>query len=282
MRRIFQIALFAALTFAVPEAALAQPAARAVPVDQPDAQRTRSQLSELLGHYPPTLRDVLALDHSLLSNQPYLAPYPALTEFLTSHPEVLRNPGYYIGEHPSDDRRSPTPADIWSSVLSGLGVFLGFGMAIGVATWLVRTILDYRRWNRLSKVQQEVHTRILDRFTANDELLSYIQSPAGAKFLQSSPIALDAAPRAMGAPLSRILWSVQAGLVLAASGAGLEMVSAKFAGDAAQPFEVLGYLGIALGIGFVTSAAISFSISHKLGLIEPPVRTARLESPDAR
>jgi hypothetical protein len=271
------------LLMAFAATALAQPAPeRALAVDQPDAQRTRAQLTELLDHYPPGLHSVLALDHSLLTNQAFMAPYPALNSFLSSHPEVLRNPTFYVGEPRNDDRRSPTPSDIWRSVLDGLSVFLGFGMAIGVATWLVRTILDYRRWNRLSKIQQEVHTRILDRFTQNDELLAYIQSPAGAKFLQSSPITLDAAPRAMGAPLSRILWSVQAGLVLAAGGTGLEMVSAKFAGDAAQPFEVLGYLGIALGIGFVASAVISFTISNRLGLIEPPARTARLESTDAR
>jgi hypothetical protein len=47
----------------------------------------------------------------------------------------------------------------------------------------------------LSKVQTEVHTKIVDRFTANDDLLAYIQSPAGSKFLESSPIHLDAGPR---------------------------------------------------------------------------------------
>lgn len=279
MKQIMKIGWLLAMA----SAALAQPAPeRVVAVDQPDAQRTRAQLSELLDHYPPGLHSVLVLDHSLLTNQAFMAPYPALNSFISGHPEVLRNPGFYIGERRNDEHMSPTPADIWRSVLDGLSIFLGFGMSIGVATWLVRTILDYRRWNRLAKVQQEVHTRILDRFTQNDELLAYIQSPSGARFLQSSPIALDAAPRAMGAPLSRILWSVQAGLVLAAGGAGLQLVSGKFAGDAAQPFEVLGYLGIALGLGFVASAVISFAISNKLGLIEPPARAARLESTDAR
>ena len=40
----------------------------------------------------------LGLDPSLLSNQSYLAPYPALLSFLSAHPEVARNPSFYIGE----------------------------------------------------------------------------------------------------------------------------------------------------------------------------------------
>ena len=234
-------------------------------------------------HYPPSLRSVLALDPSLLSNQVYLAPYPSLESFLNTHPEIAHNPGFYVGE--VNDRRgyrqdgAITTAEMWHQVIGGLGAFLGFGMAISLAVWLIRTILDYRRWNRLSKVQTDVHTRILDRFTDNAELLAYIQSQAGKRFLESSPIMLDAGPRNVAAPLGRILWSVQAGLVLAAAGTGLELVSGRFAEDASQPLQVLGALGIALGVGFVLSALTSFLISHKLGLIEPAAKAARPEPP---
>jgi len=74
----------------------------------------------------------------------------------------------------------------------------GFGLAIGVLTWLIRTIIDYRRWSRLSKVQAEIHTKLLDRFSSNEELAAYIQSPAGSRFLESSPIRLDPGPRSLG------------------------------------------------------------------------------------
>ena len=143
--------------------------------------------------------------------------------------------------------------------------------------WLIRTIIDYRRWSRLAKVQTDAHTKFLDRFTANEDLLAYIQSPAGSKFLESSPIKLDAGPRSVGAPLGRILWSVQGGLVLVAGGIGLEVVSGRVADEAAQPLHVLGVLGIALGLGFVISAIISFVISQRLGLIEPPSSGGRIE-----
>jgi hypothetical protein len=220
--------------------------------------------------YPPSLKGVLSLDASLLTNQTYLAPYPALASFLTAHPEVARNPSFYVGEF-ADRRGTMGVSEVWRSVLDATGAFLGFGMAIGLVVWLIRTIIDYRRWNRLEKVQADVHTKILDRFTANDELLAYIQSPAGSKFLQSSPITLDAGPRSVGAPLGRILWSVQAGLVLAAAGTGLYLITGRLSAEASQPLQVIGVLGIALGIGFVFSAIISFMISRKLGLIEPHV-----------
>ena len=40
-----------------------------VTIEQPDAQRTRGELSDLLQRYPPSLQGALALDPSLLSNQ---------------------------------------------------------------------------------------------------------------------------------------------------------------------------------------------------------------------
>ncbi len=255
--------------------------ATVVTVEQPDAQRTREELNQLLEHYPPSLRNVLALDPALLDNQAYLAPYPALVSFLSSHPEISRNPRFYVGEgsgpHINQDHASQV-AEMWRQMLSDLAAIAGFGMAIGLLVWLIRTLVDYRRWNRLAKVQTDVHTKILDRFSANDDVLAYIQSPAGSKFLQSSPILLDPAPRSVGAPLGRILWSIQGGVVLIAGGIGLQVVSWRVVDDAAQPLGALGVLGIALGLGFVVSAIISYVISQRLGLMEPapPLRSETL------
>jgi hypothetical protein len=259
-----------------PTAAPAQPF---VTVEQPDAPRTRDELTRLLEHYPPTLRNVFAMDPTLLGNQAYLAPYPALVAFLNAHPEIERSPAYYVGGSSNRFRENTaTPAErVWERMLENLTIFAGFAMAIGLLTWLIRTLIDYRRWNRLTNVQTDVHTRLLDRFTGNEELLAYIKSPAGSKFLESSPITLDAGPRTVGAPLGRILWSVQAGLVLAAGGIGMEVVVGRVSEEAAQPINALGVLGIALGLGFVISAIVSYLISQRLGLIEAP--SPRAESP---
>ena len=279
IRTVVKLGVLAiSLTVLPPQRAGAQsppkPANPAAPVgayDEQDAHRTHEELNRILEHYPPTLRIVLALDHSLLSNQPYLAPYPALQSLLGAHPEILRDPTFYFGSGEHDMRQNnSTPSErISGRLIENLGIFSGFALAAGLLMWLIRTLLDYRRWNRLSKVQTDVHTKLLDRFTGNEELLAYVKSPAGSKFLESSPIALDAAPRSVGAPFGRILWSVQAGLVLMAGGIGLDFVSGKIADEAAQPLHAMGILGLALGCGFVVSAAASYFISLRLGLIEP-------------
>ena len=234
-------------------------------LSQPDAQRTRQDLSALLERYPPQVRGVLALDPSLDGNEPWLATYPALGRFLTTHPDVARNPGFYIGA-PMDRFNQVRDNSVSREIVNDLSIFASFGMAIGLLIWLIRTVVDYRRWSRLAKVQTDAHAKLLDRFTSNEDLLAYIQSPAGAKFLESSPIALDAAPRSIGAPLGRILWSVQGGVVLLAAGMGLFLI--RVHGDAEVGFRALGTLGIALGLGFVASAVISFAISRRLGLVD--------------
>jgi hypothetical protein len=280
--RVTTMALFAVL----PPSAIWAQSPPILTVEQPDAQRAKDEFSALLDRYPPALRGVLALDPSLLGNQSYLAPYPALVSFLNAHPEIARNPSFYIGEG-GIPRSHQDPAsqilDMWRDVLNGLGIFAGFGLAVGLLVWLIRTLVDYRRWSRLAKVQTDAHTKLLDRFTANEDLLAYIQSPAGAKFLESSPISLDAAPRSVGAPLARILWSVQGGVVLMAGGIGLHIVGGRVAdAPASQSLHALGVIGIALGVGFVISAIISFVISQRLGLIEPASLPPRAALPGVR
>ncbi len=278
--------LLACVTFFQPPAARAQKSQSpaVLTVEQPDAPRTRDELTRLLEHYPPALRNVLALDPGLASDQSYLAPYPGLISFLNAHPEITRDPSFYFGEGVFPQRHEDPNGraiGLWESVLGGLAALTAFGMGLSLIVWLIRTLVDYKRWSRLAKVQTDAHTKILDRLTANEDLLSYIQSPAGAKFLESSPILLDAGPRSMGAPLGRILLSIQAGVVLMAGGIGLQTVSARTTDPSATPLHALGILAIALGAGFLVSAIISFVISQRLGLIEPATHTARPELPRA-
>jgi hypothetical protein len=243
-------------------------------LEQPNARQTQWEVNVLLNRYPPSLRSVLSLDPSLLTNQSYLAPYPDLATFLNAHPEIAHNPTFFLGE-PFDRTRSRDEYVLgtWRDSIQGLEFLMGFALAIGLITWLLRGVMDYRRWNRLNKVQTEIHSRLLERLTNNEELLAYIQSPAGSKFLESSPITLDPGERSPGAPLGRILWTVQVGVIIAAAGAGLLVIAARGLDEATRPVQAFGTLAIALGSGFVISAIISFMISRRLGLVEMPART---------
>src|SRR5215831_8696747 len=68
-----------------------------VPFPSANAGETRQEFMELLGQYPPTLVWALQIDPTLMTNKEYLSPYPAVGAFLSKHPEILRNPSYFLG-----------------------------------------------------------------------------------------------------------------------------------------------------------------------------------------
>ena len=118
----------------------------------------------------------------------------------------------------------------------------------------------------MSKTQSEVHNKILDRFSTSAELLDYIRTPAGTKFLESAPIPLHAEAAPQNAPLTRVMWSVQIGIVVAGGSLGMLLVAGRFDKEAAQEMSALGMIGLSIGVGFVASAAVSIFLSRRLGL----------------
>jgi hypothetical protein len=156
-------------------------------------------------------------------------------------------------------------------LLASIGLAAGGAAFIGVFIWLVRTAIDHRRWLRLTRTQTDIHTKLLDRLGTNEELMAYIQSPAGRRFLESAPINVEQEQqRTPHAPVSRILWSLQAGVVLAALGIGFWLVQTRANAELAEGFWVMGVLIAALGLGFVTSAIVAYLISARLGLMNRP------------
>jgi hypothetical protein len=254
------------------EASVAQPASTQSPATDQPAWETRGELYRLLTQYPPSLPQVLRLDHSLLTNESYLAAYPGLAAFLAQHPEVVRNPAFFIGTEESQWPGTPRTQAIRliGDVLAGLGVFLIFTLVLSLTAWGIKTFVEHRRWLRLSKIQTDTHSKLLDRLTSNEDLLAYIQTPAGRQFLEAAPVSVGPRPFPIGAPINRILWSAQAGVILILVGAGLWYARAQVIEEAAQVLSVLGVLGMFLGAGFVISALVAFGISRALGLFETP------------
>lgn len=276
-RSIAAVLVAAASLALVPPVAAQQerPPAQGVPgVELPardvDARQTRGDLLEILKRHPPSVARVLSADPSLMRNDSYLASYPALRAFLAQHPEVPQNAAYYLGITPESPRPESQQLRMIEGFIEGGTVILVVFVLLATAVWLIRTVLDQRRWNRLSKIQAEVHSKLMDRFSSNDELLAYVQTPSGRRFLESGPSPLEETPvsRSIGAPLSRILWSVQAGVVLAIAGVGALFLSGRLEYEASQFFFVVGVLVLALGAGFVLSAIASYALSRKLGLFD--------------
>jgi hypothetical protein len=282
-QRTVQILLaFAVSTPLAAMAAQTRPAQAAVRVEQPvpnatapitideNARETRDRLRELLDQYPPSLAQVLRLDPSLLARVDYVAPYPRLAAFLAQHPEVAHNPGYFIGDArfggPPDTRNRAM--NLLEDVLGGIAGLTVFGTIVGFLVWVIRSLISYRSWQHIVKIQTEAHTKIFDRLTGNEELLTYIQSPAGQRFLTSTSTAVDLSPRSIGAPVGRILWSVQVGVVIAFAGIGLFVARNIMMEEVAQVLYVLSILAMSLGLGFVVSALVAYFLSQRLGLVE--------------
>lgn len=252
------------------------PAVEAAP-DRPDslmdADEVRRAFMSVLERHPPSVARVLKLDPSLMRNESYLQAYPQIAQFLATHPDIPRNALYYL-EHvrvSHDDWQQTPQQRMTEAILAGLAGFTAFIIVISTLVWLIRTVVEHRRWNRLSKIQAEVHTKLMDRFSSNEELLTYVQTPSGRRFLESGPSPLQEMTPTMSAPLSRILWSVQLGSVLLVSGLGMLFLSGRALSEAQEFFYIGGCLASAIGTGFVVSAAAAYVLSRRLGLLERPV-----------
>lgn len=241
------------------------------PLLQMDAEETRRALEEVLKQYPPSLPRILRLDPTLLNNDGYLQTYPQLAAFLTQHSEVAHNPNYFLAEYEGGNnyyRQTPQERaiDMWRDTIQGFTIGAVLLAILSGLIWLIKTLVDYRRWSRLSKIQTEVHNKVLDRMQSNEDLLAYIQTPAGRRFLESAPIPVES-PRAIGAPLGRILWSAQAGAVLTVLGVGIALVSRNTLEEVAAPMAALGAVVIALGVGFLASSGLAFMLTRRFGLL---------------
>jgi hypothetical protein len=237
-----------------------------------NAHETRGELFELLQKHPPSVAQVLRLDPSLLTQAEYLDTYPELQAFLGLHPEIVRDPVFFLGRPPEDgvyDNRARA-LNVLSSLIGGTLGLMAFVAFLTAFTWVIRSSMDYRRWLRLSKIQVEVHGKLMDRLSSNEDLLAYMQSTAGRRFLEAAPIPVDTGARALSAPVARILWSAQAGVVIAFGGLGLQFVSRRVGvEEVSQGLFVMGAVGSALGLGFILSAVGAYLLSRRLGLVEP-------------
>lgn len=252
--------------------------------------RTRNELRALLKQYPPRLADVLKLDPTLLGNDAYLAPYPNIKTFLQQHPEIARDPDYFFGSVSSqldDLKRAVQEAELASrydrrsisrDFFNALGPLLIFFVVVGVLMWAVRNLQDHRRWMRVWRAQSEAHSKLMDRLTTNEDMLAYLQTPAGKRFFESSVMPVDPSPpRPSLLPVGRITWSIQAGLLLLLGGISLRFatVQSGLTQDDAITLNLFSVVAIGLGVSFILGAAASFMISAKLGLIEQPSEARR-------
>jgi hypothetical protein len=271
------------------------PSVEPVPNDH-DVAATQTELIRLL-RLSPRLTTVVSHDPSLLSNQEYVARNnPQLAAFLAAHPEVARNPEYYLFTHLNHENGQPDEAleravwpDVYRSqpqmssfdrVWSDTVPLLAFACGLTGIFVLARMFVENRRWSRIFKLQSDVHGKLIDKFTSNQELASYMETEAGRKFLEAAPIPVGIEQdRRMPSAVARILTPLQAGIVMVLLGIGL--LSLRHAGpDMDTPMLVFGTVVLMPGIGFIISAGVSWLLAAKLGLMPAdPSAQNRFDSP---
>jgi hypothetical protein len=238
----------------------------------------------------PTLMQVVLRDPSLLADQEYVSrSNPQLAQFLSQHPEVARNPEFYLFANSGskqhrhaealrragDPREPLTDAELhrqYMITVSQVIVFVGIAAAL---LWLIRLLLEHRRWSRAFRQQAEIHGRLIERFSSNQELMDYMNSDPGRRFLESSPIAVDAGGgHALPGGWGRIIGPLQFGIVLSMLGIGMLILEHSLP-DYAGPFLLASMVALMPGLGFIISAIVTWRISARLGVMPQPAQDSR-------
>jgi hypothetical protein len=272
---------------AAPARALAPatPEAPAAPLTEHDLSATQEELIKLL-RLSPTLTTVVAHDPSLLADRDYVSRNnPQLALFLDAHPEIARNPDFYLFTHVHQDDGTPDQAleravwpalvprnDSWSAndVVAPIASLLAFACFLAALVWLIRQFLENRRWSRIFKLQSDVHGKLIEKFDSYAELNGYMETEAGKRFLEAD----QRLPNA----LARVLTPLQIGLVLMLLGVGFFMLR-HVRREMYEAMLVLGTIALMPGVGFIISAGITWFLAGRLGLIRESGSTANPRLP---
>jgi hypothetical protein len=154
---------------------------------------------------------------------------------------------------------------------------LAFAAFLCAAIWAIRVFVDNRRWSRTFKLQSDVHSKLIDKFSTSQELAAYMETDAGKRFLEAAPIPVsDVTGQRMPNAVARVLNPIQIGTVLILLGIGFLLL--RNAGpDFEIPMRVLGVLVLMPGIGFILSAGITWGLASRLGLMPPPGYQAQFD-----
>lgn len=153
---------------------------------------------------------------------------------------------------------------------------MGFSFFFATA-WIIWAIMNNRRRTKVAEVQAQMQAKLFEKFGSSQEMIAYLNSEAGAKFLESASIEHTR-------PIGRVLGSIQAGLILFFLGIAMLIVrftmpsvgwNAVEQAQTAHGFLAVSLLLLALGLGFLASAAASYKLSKNWGLLERELGSKR-------
>ena len=292
--RSLLISLIVPATLAGAQAQPARPAVPVAPVSDKDFRATQDELLRML-RLSPTLTTVVSHDPSLLSNQEYVSHNnPQLAAFLAAHPEVARNPDFYLFTRVHHDDGSPNEElqrAVWpefdrsnhgenvGDIVQPFAISAVLICVLGTLIWCLRQLLENRRWSRIFKLQSEVHGRLIDKFSSTQELAQYMETEAGKRFLEAAPISAGIEPQQpVPNAVARVLTPLQIGIVLVLLGIGLLLLR-HTSPDMEIPMLIFGTVALMPGLGFIISAGVTWVLAARLGLMPESPAVAKGKSP---
>lgn len=133
-----------------------------------------------------------------------------------------------------------------------------FGGLAAVGVFLWSTYLAFTIYRRKQKNDMQRH--MLEKFSSAQDFASFVQSPAGQKYVESFTDTLTS-------PMSSIFSSVKVGFVLMFAGIGFIVGSDRPGSNGLQSsvtFDV-GWVAFLAGIGFLCAAAVSYFLARRIG-----------------
>jgi len=274
---------------------------------RPAAAPTEQEVAEVQGQFlkllreSPVLASVVSRDPSLLADQGYVERNnPQLAAFMAAHPDIAKSPDYYLFSHlkeSGDDREQAFERAVWpdlvpvrdhrSSAADVVDKFVPMVVVITIFAALVlifRFFVESRRWSRSFKTQTEIHSRLIDKFSSNQELAAYMETEAGRRFLEAAPIPMgvESGPYVPNV-VARVLTPLQVGLVMVLLGIGFLLLR-NVGDDTAESMMITGTVMLMPGIGFILSAGATWLVAHRLGLMpdNPRLDGTKIDGPNPR
>lgn len=142
--------------------------------------------------------------------------------------------------------------------LSPLVIGVAFTFA---AAWVTAAVVRAFKEKAIVRTRAELYNRLLDKFGSAGEFVEYLESETGRQFVEEINVQ-------NAAPTSRILGSIQKGVIMTLIGFGmLVLANVFFGGDLFNVVAVGGTIALMLGVGFLISTVITYRLSKSWGLI---------------
>jgi len=140
-------------------------------------------------------------------------------------------------------------------------VTLIFMALFALAAWFFW--LDAKRRQALVQARSDLQNRLLEKFASPQDVAQFLQTEGGNRFLQG--LTTDARHAGRG-----ILRATQVGVVITVFGLAVVSLGVAYPPQnrSANPGVIIGSLILALGVGFLISAGLSYFLSKKWGMME--------------